>query len=425
MAGQRQDGIGVRERDPMPVPDPGAPAGTRSGRILLVAALILAGLSMRTAVTSIGAVLGDIEEGLHAGSSVAGVITTMPALCFAVFGALAPLMASRIGPHRLLVLALTVTTTGLVARAVVDDAGLFIVLTVLSLVAAAVANVLMPTLVKWHFPDRIGRMTAVYTTALAVGTTIGAGLTVPIGSIAPPADQWRTGIGSWALVSAVAAVPWLAMLRHDVHFTSGAPRLSIARMARSRTAWMVALFFAFQSIQAYIAFGWFERLLTDHGIGDVSAGWMVAVVSAVTIPLSMIVPSVPPRYHRIVLIVMVVCYAVAYTGLLVAPVPGAWAWMVLAGTGGTMFPLSLVLIGYRSGTAETTAALSAFAQGFGYVVSACGPVLFGVLHDATGGWPVPFAVLWVSLAGAALAGWRACVDRTVDDDLATGDRARG
>ena len=42
---------------------------TREGW-LLTSALLLAGLSMRTAVTSVGAVLGDIEAGLHSNSGV-------------------------------------------------------------------------------------------------------------------------------------------------------------------------------------------------------------------------------------------------------------------------------------------------------------------------------------------------------------------
>ena len=57
---------------------------------LLVAALVLTGLSMRTAVTSVGAVLDDLQHDLHASGTVAGVITTLPVICFAGIGALTP-----------------------------------------------------------------------------------------------------------------------------------------------------------------------------------------------------------------------------------------------------------------------------------------------------------------------------------------------
>src|SRR3954469_12058525 len=70
---------------------------------LLVVALVLTGLSMRTAVTSVGAVLGDLEHGLHVSSSAAGLITTLPVICFAGVGSLTPRLAGRLGVHRLLV----------------------------------------------------------------------------------------------------------------------------------------------------------------------------------------------------------------------------------------------------------------------------------------------------------------------------------
>ncbi len=98
---------------------------TREGW-LLTGALLLAGLSMRTAVTSVGAVLGDIETGLHSNSGVAGLITTLPAICFAVLGALTPRMSARVGQHRLLVIALGAMTVGPGGRAVVGSVWLFL-----------------------------------------------------------------------------------------------------------------------------------------------------------------------------------------------------------------------------------------------------------------------------------------------------------
>ncbi|HJP73908.1 MAG TPA: MFS transporter [Pseudonocardiaceae bacterium] len=384
---------------------------------LLVGALLLAGLSMRTAVTSVGAVLGDIETGLHSNSVVAGLLTTLPAICFAVLGALSPSLAARTGQHRLLVIALGAMTVGLVARAFAGQAWLFLVLSVLGLAGGAVANVVLPSLVKSHFPDRIGRMTAVYTTALAVGTTAGAGVTVPIGTLAGGPDSWRVGIGSWAILSAIALLAWMPTVRHDAARGTGPRLLSPRLLIRSPTVWRVTMFFAFQSVQAYIAFGWFERFLTAHGTGDTTAGLMVALLTAMSIPVSMIVPSVPTRYHRLVMLALTASYAAAYAGLSFAP-GGAWLWMVLAGIGSGMFPFSLVLIGYRSATPATTASLSAFAQGVGYLIAACGPLLFGVLHGATGGWTASLLVLWVALAVAAVGGWLSCTPRTVDDDLA-------
>lgn len=387
----------------------------RGQRWLLICALVLTGLSMRTAVTSVGAALDDLQAGLHASSGIAGVLTTLPVICFAAIGAATPRLSHRFGAHRLLVAALIAMTVGLAVRATATSVWEFLLLSVLALSGGATANVLMPTLVKRHFPDEIGRMTAVYTTALAVGTTAGAGLTLPFGSLG---DGWRTGLGSWAVFSALAVLPWLPTLGHDRPDPSVPRGLGATDLARSRTAWALMIFFAFQSLQAYVAFGWFDKFLHTHGISSSTAGWMVAALTAMTIPVSIVVPQIPQRHHRALLAALTGCYAVAYTGMVVAPVGGAWAWMVLAGTGSGMFPMALLLIGLRSRTADTTAALSAFVQSLGYLIAGSGPLLVGVLYETTGSWGAPMVLLYVALAVAAGSGWRAIQPRYVDDDLA-------
>jgi MFS transporter, CP family, cyanate transporter len=391
-----------------------APPQTRL-HALLVVALLVTGLSMRTAVTSVGAVLDDLQSGLHTTSGLAGLITTLPVICFAAIGSVAPRLSHRWGAHQLLVAALTLMTLGLLLRALVSSIWLFLLCSVLALTGGAISNVLLPSLVKRHFPDRIGRMTAVYTTALAIGTTAAAGLTVPIGELG---DGWRLGLGSWALLSAVAVLPWLPTIRHDRPDPESPRGMSANRMLRSRTAWLLTIFFAFQSFQAYVAFGWFAKFMHAHGVSAGSAGWMVALLSALGIPVSMIAPTIAPRRHRAVIAALAGCYLVAYLGLAVAPVGGAWLWMVLTGIGTGMFPMALMMIGLRARSAETTAALSAFVQAIGYVVAGTGPLLFGVLYGATGSWTLPLGLLFVALTLASGAGWLACRPTFVDDELA-------
>ena len=54
-----------------------------------------------------------------------------------------------------------------------------------------------------------------------------------------------------------------------------------------------------------------------------------------------------------------------------------------------------------------TAQLSAMAQTVGYALAAAGPLLLGILRDATGGWTVPVAVLLVALVPLLAAGMAA------------------
>jgi CP family cyanate transporter-like MFS transporter len=392
------------------------PPTSTASRAALIAALALTGFSMRSAVTSVGAVLDGLERGLHASGTVAGVITTLPVICFAVIGAASTRIGAAVGAHRLLTGALVVTAAGLALRPLSGGPALFAVLSVLALTGAAVSNVLLPGLVKLHFPDQIGPMTALYTTALAIGSTAGAGLTVPIADVS---GGWRAGLGWWALAALLAALPWLPTVRGDRPLPGAARRhLPLRALLRSRTAWAVTLFFGTQSIQAYIAFGWFSRFLIDHGVARATAGAMVAVLTALGIPVSLAAPRVSPARQRALIVGLISCSLVAFIGLCVAPVGGAWVWMVLSGIGGGTFPVALTLIGLRSRTAGTAASLSAFSQGVGYVIAGLGPLLFGALYGLTGGWALSLTVLFVALGANVLTAWPATADRYVDDELA-------
>jgi len=392
-------------------------------RWLLLLAIVLTALNLRTAVTSVGPLLDELERGLGLGSGLAGLLTTLPVLSFAALGALTPSVAGRLGERRTLAAALVLMTTGLAVRALAGSATVFLLMSVLALVGGAMGNVLLPSLVKRHFPNRIGPMTAVYTTAIATGTTLAAALTVPVSRLGG-AEDWRLGLGIWAAVAAVAVLPWLALLRGDVRRGPASDEHGTGALLRSPVAWALAIFFGCQSIQAYVAFGWFAQLYRDAGLSAARAGLLVAFLAALSIPTSMVMPAWAARMRsqRPLIVLLVLVYVVSYVGLLTAPRSAPWLWVALAGLGAAAFPLALTLIGLRTRTPATTASLSAFAQSIGYLFAGAGPLLVGILHGATGGWGWPFALLFVVLAAMLGSGWVVGRERYVEDDLA---RRRG
>src|SRR6478609_5783102 len=150
---------------------------------LVMVGLILLSFNLRPAAVSVGPVLEEVRHGLGLTGAEAGLLTSLPVLAFAVFGALAPSFARWVGLHRASATSLVAVVLGLGGRAVVHSGTAFLVLSALALAGMATANVLIPSLVKLHFPDRIGRATAIYTTALAVGLTSALLLAVTISDV--------------------------------------------------------------------------------------------------------------------------------------------------------------------------------------------------------------------------------------------------
>jgi CP family cyanate transporter-like MFS transporter len=356
--------------------------------------LILLSLNLRPAAVSVGPVLSEVRAGLGMNAATAGLLTSLPVLAFALFGALAPYLASRLGLHRIALLALLCVVVGLGTRVLVDHELPFLALSMLALSGMAVANVVLPSLVKLHFPDRIGLVTAIYSTALSTGLTAALMFTVPLSHAL---GGWRDGLGVWAVVALVAAVPWLGLISHDRHVARPERTITYLDVLRTPLGKAMAVFFAFQSLQAYVCFGWFATLWRDAGFSATQAGLLVGLLAATAIPLSLWAPTKLARSPdpRSLLFAIMACYFVGYVGLMVAPHPLAIVWARFVGAGTTTFPLILVLVGLRARTPEGTAALSGVTQSLGYLVAATGPFTIGALYDATDGWTWPLTLLIV------------------------------
>lgn len=67
----------------------------------------------------------------------------------------------------------------------------------------------------------------------------------------------------------------------------------------------------------------------------------------------------------------------------------------------------MTVIVLRSPDSHVAAHLSGMAQGIGYVLAACAPLLIGILHSVTGGYGASGWLLVIIGVGVAYNGWGA------------------
>jgi MFS transporter, CP family, cyanate transporter len=434
--------------------------------------IVLAALNLRPAITSLGALLEEVRDGLGMSGGVAGLLTSVPPLCFAVFGVTAPRLARRFGPGAVVCAGMAAITAGLLVRPYAGGTAGFLAASALALMGIAVGNVLMPVIVKRHFPDRVGSMTGLYSMALALGTSTAAAVTVPMTEVL--GGSWRTGLAVWAGLAAAAVLPWLLLVRdratapgeagtagerHEpgrrrepgrrqererqtptglrepgepgerqeragrsepqAH-TRARQQSAPLRITRSRTAWALAVFFGLQATAAYITMGWLPQIFRDAGVPASTAGVLLAVTMAMGVPLAFVIPRVATRLPQQgpIVVALGVCGLVGYAGLYFAPAEGAWAWALLLGIANCAFPLALTMVGMRARTGAGVAQLSAFAQSTGYLISIPGPLLVGVLYQHSGGWGLPLALMAALMVPQTVVGVLAGRDRTVEAEAA-------
>ena len=394
---------------------------------LLVVGIVLSALNLRPAITSLGALLEEVRDGLGMSGSVAGLLTSVPPLCFAVFGVTAPRLARRFGPGAVVCAGMVAITAGLLIRPYAGGTAGFLAASALALMGIAVSNVLMPVIVKRWFPDRVGSMTGLYSMALALGTAAAAAVTVPMTETL--GGSWQSGLAVWAALAAAAVLPWIPFVRQrdarpaeepagrQEHARVEAPAL---RITRSRTAWALAVFFGLQATAAYITMGWMAQIFRDAGVPASTAGLLLAVTMVMGVPLAFVIPRVASRlpHQGPIVIALGACGLAGYAGLYLAPAAGAWAWALLLGVANCSFPLALTMVGIRARTGAGVAQLSAFAQSTGYLISIPGPLLVGVLYQHSGGWGLPIALMAALMVPQMVVGVLAGRNRTVEEEAA-------
>lgn len=426
----------ARTASPQPLaPAPAAPGDAPQpawlGPVLLVG-IVLAALNLRPAITSLGALFEETRTGLGMSGTVAGLITSVPALCFAVFGVTAPRLSRRFGPAAVVCAGMAAVAAGLLIRPFASNAAGFLAASALTLAGIALTNVLLPVIVKRWFPDRVGTMTGLYSMALAAGTSLAAAATVPLTEAL--GGSWRTGLLIWSFLAVAAVLPWLAIAaaaRKEKAAAAPADRAAASAAAsaagppvvRSRTAWALACYFGLQATGAYITMGWLPQIFRDAGVSAGTAGVLLAVTMVMGVPLAFVIPGLAGRMKNQgpIAVTLGLFGLTGYLGLYFAPAAGAWAWALLLGVSNCAFPLVITLIGLRAKSPAGVVKLSAFAQSTGYLISIPGPLLIGALYQHSGGWDLPLALMAGLLVPQIALGLLAGRDRTIEDECGMRD----
>lgn len=385
---------------------------------MALAGVLLTAFTLRLGVSGVSPVLERLSTDLHLTAASTGVLAMMPTLGFALTGFLTAFLMRRMGLEALLVLSCALAVVGLVARALCTDVTLFLAFTFVAMCGLGIGNVALPPVIKKYFPNRIAPLTAAYSMLLGVSTATAPFFAVPIADAA----GWRVSVGSWAVFSVAALVPWLVVWLGarrpqparvlDPSELAEVPDVTAAAAVpgrvppwRTSVGWGVVLMFVGTSSNTFAMFTWLPRFAVDAGFSEHEAGAMLSFYAILGLPVSLVVPLLVRRTGNTLVpgLCAVLLYGTGYLALLLWPrevlggLPLVWVWITIAALGQASFPLALSLINIRTRTTAGAGALSGFGQGLGYLAGCAGPLMFGLLFGATGNWWTSFGYLWLML----------------------------
>ncbi|WP_433673991.1 MFS transporter [Microbacterium gorillae] len=379
--------------------DAAVSAPSRSRLTFMVVALVLVALNLRLAITSTSALLTALTQSGALTDITVVIVPAVPTAVFAIAGLSTAWLSARLGVERTIGLGMVLLTAGLLVRAI-PSPWIVVAGTVIATSGLAVVNILLPAVVRAHFGRRIGPVTTVYSTAMSIGAALAAAVAVPI---ATAVGSPSIGLAVWAAPAVVAMAVWaFAMPLGSSRSAAEAP--ISAKVAESRRplphgTWLLAGFFATQSLLSYILMGWLPSIATGSGISAERAGILLGVMMAVGAPATvLVVPLTRTRARmRAGFTLIAAATIVGVAGLTFAPTALPEVWAACLGLGMCAFPFALVLIAGLGRDAADSARASSVIQSVGYTVATIGPLAAGAIHQVTGSWTL---VLGVLAAGA-------------------------
>lgn len=355
--------------------------------------ILLIAVNLRVGFVTVGPLLEVIRADLGLSSTLAGLLTGLPLISFALFSPIAPAVAARVGLDRTVWFSLAALMLGVLIRSIPIPGALW---AGTAAVGAAIAflNVLLPSLVKRNYPSRVSQLTGVYFAVQGAVAAAGAALVVPLAQ--GTTLGWRLALGIWAGVAVVAMVAYFPQIRGAAGTarSTGTPALTYRSPWKSMLGWQVTVFMGLQSMPFFVLMSWLPSIEQSHGVSAVTAGWHVSLFLVIGTVASLGAGVVLHRSsdERFVSVLMSIMLVLAFVGLAIAP-HLTLLWIVMGAAGcGSLIVVALSLFSLRTSHHQQAAALSGMAQSIGYALAAVGPIVFGALYDVSGSWLLP---LWL------------------------------
>jgi len=381
-----------------------APPTLTTRPALLILGILCIAMALRAPFTGVPPLMGLIRGELGLSSAAAGMLITLPLLAFAVVSLFAAGLARRFGLERTLFAAMLLVAAGIGVRTMGGVGGLYAGTAIIG-AGIALGNVLLPSLLKRDFPQRLAGLTSAYVLTMGLAAGLASAIAIPLANL--PMGGWRFStlcMLALPLISLLLWLPQLAGHTRPVAATAHAPHG--AHLWRSPLAWQVTMYLGINSFVFYVAVSWLPAILHDAGFTAERAGSLHGFLQLASAAPALFLAPVLRRLkdQRAAAFCAAGASCLAFAGLIAAPAWGA-VWIALLGLGtGAGIILGLAFVGLRASHAQQAAALSGMAQCVGYLFAATGPALVGGVHDKFGGWGLALGVCAALCAVMAVAG---------------------
>ena len=370
----------------------------QTNKVIILLGIILLGMILRTPITSVGAIIGPLKNLLEINNTVAGLITTIPLIAFAIFSPLVTKISNKIGLEKTIFLATIVASIGLLLRFYINTS-IFFVTTFIIGVGITVGNVLLPGLTKKYFPENLGVMTGFYAVVMNISASIAAGISYPILNTNIGGEKFSTGlaVNIWLIISLINIIIYSVIIKNNKVEKIDNKKIGSKGYLKSLKMWSVMLSMGLQSALFYCSVSWFAEIMISKGFTPSEAGLLLSISQFAQFPSTFLVPVLAEKIKNrlIIPIFITMGYIVSLIGMI--HIHGNFSLMIIyivlfALAGGGSFSYVMYLFSAKSKNEEEAADVSGLAQAGGYWLAAIFPPLLGYIRDILN-WDVAIYIL--------------------------------
>lgn len=369
-------------------------------KIILIIGIIFISFNLRAPLTAIGSLASIIRDYFQISNSLTGFITTLPLIVFAIVSPFVTRISLKFGNGLTMLIGLLILISGELIRSYTGLTGVFIG-TVILATGICIGNVLIPSIIKLVFPDRVAAITSIYTPVMSMFAAISSGISIPLAT--GMNLGWQNTLSIWLIVGIFALIIWIPQLKKSAWNIESKSNVKAEDVSldektppiwKSPLAWYVTLFMGLQSILFYCFIAWLPAILQSNGLSSELSGYMLSLYQITGVPASFVVSQIADKIksQRILAAITSSIYLTGILGLAFGSNTSMmYVYLTLMGIGsGSSVSLALSFMGLRASNAKEAAKLSGMAQSIGYLLGAIGPLLIGSLYDVTGSFREPF-----------------------------------
>lgn len=392
----------------------------KKSSIFLIIAIMFVAFNLRAPLTGIGSLVYLIKDDYNISNALAGFITTLPLLAFALFSPFVSNVSDKIGNSKTMFLGIIILLIGEAIRSYTNVVGLFIGTAFIGL-GIAIGNVVIPSIIKRNFPDRIASVTGIYTPCMSIFAALSSGFSVPIAT--KLGFGWKNTLALWIILAFITLIIWAPQLKRKSGQVIPENEIKIDKplnisVWKSPLAWYVTIFMGFQSILFYVLVAWLPTILQDHGISAETSGYMSLFFQIISVPSSFIVSQICNKLkdQRILAACTTSMYLIGVLGLFFGGNNVMlYIYLICLGIGsGAAVSLALSFMGLRTSSAKEAASLAGMAQSMGYLMSSFTPSLIGSIYDKTHSFNIPLIILIVIAFILFLSSFKAGANKYID-----------